>query len=127
MRAECRYFGRCSTRPAWHTLPSPHTLPSDYLDAGHVRHAYATTIHKAQGSTVDRAFIYADDQLARETAYTAMSRGATENRIYLAHSQVKETDHGHHQTLDRRRELTRNLQRSQAQQLAVEHDHGIEL
>ena len=102
-------------------------LPASYLHADTIVHAYATTIHKAQGSTVDRAFIYADDQLARETAYTAMSRGATENRIYLAHSLAKDDDHGHHQTLDRRRELTRNLERSQAQQLAVEHDHGIEL
>ena len=102
-------------------------LPASYLHADTIIHAYATTIHKAQGTTVDRAFIYADDQLARETAYTAMSRGATENRIYLAHSLAKEPDHGHHQTLDRRRELTHNLQRSQAQQLAVEHDHGMEL
>ncbi len=102
-------------------------LPASYLHADTIVHAYATTIHKAQGTTVDRAFIYADDQLARETAYTAMSRGATENRIYLAHSLAKEPDHGHHQTHDARRELTRNLQRSQAQHLAVEHDHGIEL
>ena len=79
---------------------------------------------KAQGFTVDHAFIYADDELARDTA---MSRGATESRIYLAHSLARETDHGHHQTLDRRQELTRNLGRSQAQRLAVEHDHGIEL
>lgn len=28
-------------------------LPTEYLDAGHVSHAYATTIHKAQGMTVD--------------------------------------------------------------------------
>jgi ATP-dependent exoDNAse (exonuclease V) alpha subunit len=102
-------------------------LPASYLHADTIVHAYATTIHKAQGSTVDRAFIYADDQLARETAYTAMSRGATENRIYLAHSQAKEPDHRHHQTHDARRELARNLQRSQAQHLAVDHDHGIEL
>ncbi len=102
-------------------------LPASYLHADTIVHAYATTIHKAQGTTVDRAFIYADDQLARETAYTAMSRGATENRIYLAHTLAREPDHGHHQALDRRRELTRNLQRSQAQHLAVEHDHGIEL
>jgi ATP-dependent exoDNAse (exonuclease V) alpha subunit len=103
------------------------TLPAVYLHADTVVHAYATTIHKAQGSTVDRAFIYADDQLSRETAYTAMSRGATENRIYLAHSLAKETDHGHQQTHDARQELARSLQRSQAQQLAVEHDYGIEL
>ena len=57
----------------------------------------------------------------------AMSRGATENRIYLAHSLAEETDHGHHETHDARQELARNLQRSQAQQLAVEHDCCIEL
>jgi ATP-dependent exoDNAse (exonuclease V) alpha subunit len=102
-------------------------LPASYLSHTTVVHAYATTVHKAQGITVDRAFIYADDRLARESAYTAMSRGATENHIYLAHTQAAEPDHGHHRTHDRRQELVRNLERSQAQRLATDHDLGIEL
>jgi len=41
-------------------------LPARYLDAGHVRHAYATTIHKAQGQTADRAFVLGSDLLYQE-------------------------------------------------------------
>jgi conjugative relaxase-like TrwC/TraI family protein len=103
------------------------TLPATYLHHTTVVHAYATTVHKAQGITVDRAFIYADDRLARESAYTAMSRGAAENHIYLAHAHAAEPDHGHHQTSDARQELIRNLERSQAQHLATDHDLDVEI
>ena len=103
------------------------TLPSDYLDATTIVHAYATTVHKAQGITVDRAFLYADDRLARESAYTALSRGATENRIYLTRAHRPEPDHGHLQTREALDTLPRSLERSQAQHLAVEHDLGIEI
>ncbi|MGQ0824954.1 MAG: hypothetical protein ACT4OX_08005 [Actinomycetota bacterium] len=37
-------------------------LPARYLDASHVRHAYATTIHKAQGQTPDRALALGSDR-----------------------------------------------------------------
>ena len=64
--------------------PEPSSsLPARYLDAGHVRHAYATTIHKAQGQTVDRAFVLGSDTLYQEAGYVALSRGRAENRIYL--------------------------------------------
>ncbi|MCZ7535218.1 MAG: AAA family ATPase [Acidimicrobiia bacterium] len=49
------------------------TLPARYLDAGHVRHAYATTIHKAQGQTADRAFVLGSDLLYQEAGYVALS------------------------------------------------------
>lgn len=40
-------------------------------------------IHKAQGATADRVFVLADDTMAREHLYTAMSRGVTRNDLYL--------------------------------------------
>ena len=52
-----------------------HQLPTAYLDAGHVRHAYATTIHKAQGITVDQALVLGNDTLYQEAGYVALSRG----------------------------------------------------
>jgi ATP-dependent exoDNAse (exonuclease V) alpha subunit len=48
-----------------------------------VAHGYAVTGHVAQGLTTDRAFVLASDELYREWAYTAMSRGRATNRLYL--------------------------------------------
>ena len=47
-------------------------------------HGYAITGHVAQGLTVDRAFVLADDGLSREWGYTAMSRGRLANHVYVA-------------------------------------------
>jgi hypothetical protein len=46
-------------------------------------HGYAITCHIAQGITVDRAFVLADDRLTSELAYTALSRGRDANHLYL--------------------------------------------
>jgi ATP-dependent exoDNAse (exonuclease V) alpha subunit len=48
-------------------------LPAGYI-AEHVEHGYATTAHRAQGSTVDRTFVLGSHELCREWGYTAMSR-----------------------------------------------------
>jgi conjugative relaxase-like TrwC/TraI family protein len=47
-------------------------------------HGYAITCHVAQGVTVDRAFVLADDSLTSELGYTAMSRGRHRNDLYVA-------------------------------------------
>ncbi len=104
------------------------TLPATYLDSHAVVHAYATTIHKAQGLTVDRTYVLADDRLTRETAYTALSRGRHENQLYAVASPAYEHDHGHVTRPDPMIDLQRELQRSNAQHLAVDdHSIGIEL
>ncbi|BCM88055.1 Ti-type conjugative transfer relaxase TraA [Methylobacterium indicum] len=43
-------------------------------DYAAVDHGYATTIHKSQGATVDRAFVLASAGLDRHLAYVAMTR-----------------------------------------------------
>jgi conjugative relaxase-like TrwC/TraI family protein len=72
------------------------TLPPTYLQAGHLTHAYAMTIHKAQGLTADRCLVLADDTLSREAAYTALSRGRLENRLVVIHPEdpLRDIRHG---------------------------------
>lgn len=59
-----------------------YAVPYSYAGE-HLTHGYATTIHKAQGATVDRCFVLADDTLHREHAYTALSRGRHGNDLYV--------------------------------------------
>ena len=70
-------------------------LPAAYLDAGHLTHAYATTIHKAQGMTCDRTLVLGSGALFQEAAYTALSRGRTENHLYLVAPETPDVDVGH--------------------------------
>jgi len=58
-------------------------LDSGYLGEGHLDHGYAVTAHKAQGATVDRAFVLGSDELYREWGYTALSRHREESRFYI--------------------------------------------
>ncbi|MGO9877359.1 MAG: MobF family relaxase [Acidimicrobiia bacterium] len=60
----------------------PTRIPTGYLEDGGLDHAYAMTIHKAQGLTCDSAFVLGDELLHREAAYTALSRGRHENKLY---------------------------------------------
>jgi len=68
----------------------PVTLPAEYLDAGHVCHAYALTGHKTQGLTVERAFVLADGEGAlREWGYVALSRARDQARLYTVAKELE--------------------------------------
>ena len=59
-------------------------LPAAYVEAN-VELGYATTVHRAQGMTVDTAHTFIDPTTAtRERLYVAMTRGATANHVYVA-------------------------------------------
>ncbi len=45
-------------------------------------HGYATTIHKAQGATVDRAFVLASGRMDGHLAYVGLTRHRHEARLY---------------------------------------------
>lgn len=57
-----------------------------------VAHGYAVTGHIAQGLTTDAAFVLASDELYREWAYTAMSRGRLSNRLYMVENAARIRD-----------------------------------
>ncbi|HET7719051.1 MAG TPA: hypothetical protein VFK43_03725, partial [Acidimicrobiales bacterium] len=52
------------------------------LDAAHLAHAYAITVHRSQGATVGRAHIY-EDGGGRELAYVKMSRARERSTVYV--------------------------------------------
>ncbi|MHB8505990.1 MAG: ATP-dependent DNA helicase [Acidimicrobiales bacterium] len=57
-------------------------LRTGQLGPDRLGHAYATTVHRFQGSTVDRAHLYADGG-GRELAYVAMSRARHASTAYV--------------------------------------------
>ncbi|MHA6631911.1 MobF family relaxase, partial [Pseudonocardia sichuanensis] len=57
-------------------------LPRSYVDE-HLTLAYASTVHAAQGRTVDISHALLDEAAAREAAYVALSRGREANYAYL--------------------------------------------
>ena len=95
-------------------------LPHVYVKAGWVDHGYALTIHKAQGVTADETITLADDTLAREHAYVALSRGRLNNRIIVAAADGFDGhEHGAAPPAPADR-FTPILDRSAAQEMAIE-------
>ncbi len=108
------------------TVDDATRLPEPYLSAGHVAHGYAVTFHKAQGATVDAAFVLGSDGLYREAGYVAMSRARSRTDLDLVGADM---DRAYHRDTSRdwagvdadpRRELACQLSVSQAQTLAAD-------
>jgi conjugative relaxase-like TrwC/TraI family protein len=98
-------------------------LPAAYLDAGHVRHAYALTGHKTQGLTLERAFVLASGEGSlKEWGYVAFSRARMETRLYTSAPELQSDAHPRYRAeapepLDR---LAEALACSAAEELALD-------
>ncbi len=57
-------------------------LAGEELAADRLDHSYATTVHRMQGATVDRAHVFADGG-GRELAYVAMTRARESSHVYV--------------------------------------------
>jgi len=78
---------------------------------------YAMTTHKAQGVTVDSAYVYATPQDSeREMAYVQASRARESTRVYCP---------GHDMGEDLS-ELARTMEQQRSRQLAVQHQRAYE-
>lgn len=59
-------------------------------DYAAVDHGYATTIHKAQGATVDRAYVLASETMDRHLSYVAMTRHRESATLYAGREEFRD-------------------------------------
>lgn len=93
-------------------------LPSSYV-AQHVALGYALTVHKAQGTTVDRAVVVVDGKMSAEQLYVAMSRGREHNSAVFV-CEAPDTDHGRFRTPSPMEVLARVVRHDGAELSATE-------
>ncbi|HTR67852.1 MAG TPA: Ti-type conjugative transfer relaxase TraA [Terriglobales bacterium] len=82
-------------------------------DYAAVDHGYATTIHKAQGTTVDRAYVLASDTMDRHLTYVAMTRHRDEARLYAGRDEFSDVA-----------ALSERLARSQAKETTLDYERA---
>ena len=75
-------------------------------------HGYATTIHKSQGATVDRAFVMASASMDRHLTYVAMTRHRDSVKLYAASDELKDM-----------KVLTASLSRSGVKETTLDYTH----
>jgi len=56
-------------------------LPSQFSS---IDHGYAVTVHRSQGSTVDRSFVLSSETLDDNLTYVALTRHKQQTRFYTA-------------------------------------------
>lgn len=74
-----------------------------------IDHGYASTIHKSQGVTVDRAFVLASPHFDRHTTYVALSRHRESAEVHFAREDFKDGD-----------DLKLTLSRARPKELAID-------
>lgn len=81
-----------------------------------LRLGYATTTHKAQGSTVSRAYVLTDEAMIdRQISYVQLSRAKDQTRIYTTREQAG----------DELRDLVRQMMRDREKQLAIQKERLV--
>ncbi|MEE3504653.1 Ti-type conjugative transfer relaxase TraA [Acidiphilium acidophilum] len=86
------------------------TVAVSMADYAAVDHGYATTIHKSQGATVDRAFVLASGTMDRHLTYVAMTRHRNGVTLYAGKDEFSDIG-----------ALTARLSRSQAKETTLDY------
>jgi Viral (Superfamily 1) RNA helicase len=86
----------------------------------HLDYGYAATVHKAQGTTVDRSYVLASTHFDRHTAYVALSRHRDNATVFYARDDFGARSHGASEETVRQR-FTETLSRARPKELA--HDY----
>ena len=94
-------------------------VPAEYVDEGHLTHGHATTVHKAQGMTCDRALVLGDDTFTVELGYTSLTRARDRNQLYLV-APCREEAHGRAPEIVPVASFTSSLNRSSAKTAAID-------
>ncbi|WP_234732013.1 Ti-type conjugative transfer relaxase TraA [Acidocella facilis] len=82
-------------------------------DYAAVDHGYATTIHKAQGATVDRAYVLASGTMDRHLTYVSMTRHRDGAQLYAGRDEFSDVG-----------ALSARLSRSQAKETTLDYDRA---
>lgn len=70
-----------------------HALPADYVADGMVTVDYASTIHRAQGATVDEAHLLLGERTDAKQLYVGVTRGRIANHIHTSPPAFDIEDH----------------------------------
>ncbi|MGA7814293.1 AAA family ATPase, partial [Caballeronia sp.] len=79
-------------------------------DYAAIDHGYATTIHKAQGATVDRAYVFASETMDRHLTYVAMTRHRDAVQLYASGDEFRDVG-----------QLSARLSRAQAKETTLDY------
>jgi hypothetical protein len=82
-------------------------------DYAAVDHGYATTIHKAQGATVDRAYVLASKSMDRHLTYVSMTRHRDGVALYAGRDEFSDMD-----------ALAGRLSRAQLKETTLDYDEA---
>ena len=95
-------------------------------DYAAIDHGYATTIHKSQGATVDRAYVLSSGSMDRHLTYVAMTRHREEATLYAGRDEFKDL-HGLSERLGRAglKETTLDYARDFAEQRGMADRLGV--
>ncbi|RYF06267.1 MAG: hypothetical protein EOO40_09330, partial [Deltaproteobacteria bacterium] len=86
----------------------------DTRDYAHIDHGYAATVHKAQGVTVDRAYVMASPHFDRHTSYVALTRHRGSVQLHYSREDFKSPG-----------ALSARLSRTQTKDMALDYGASV--